>query len=113
MPFSDPLFFFFPVNSVIFGVQLSRKGFLKMLHRAPAEAWEMPSLAQSHQIPEKLVKHRFQNPLRSDQESPGDGSGNLLTCDLDDLYLIQGKETAILWPAIVRVFCVLFPPRPH
>lgn len=82
-----------------------------MLHWAPVEAREMPLLAQSHQIPERLVKHRFQNLLRSDHKSPGHGSGNLLTCDLDDSYLIQGKETAcsVASNSQCFVFCCFFP----
>lgn len=43
-----------------------------MQHWAGAETWGLPSLAQSYQIPELLVKHTdFRTPLRSDFESPG------------------------------------------
>lgn len=78
-----------------------------MLHQAPAEAWEVPSLARSHQIPGRLVKHRFQNPLRSERNFWG-GSGSLLTGGLGHSYIIQSRETAPLWPGIVRVLCFVF-----
>lgn len=73
----------------------SKKGsFLGILCWAREEARIIPSLAQSYQIPESLVKYAvFRIHLTSDSESPaGDGSGNLLTCDSGNSYVIQIRE---------------------
>lgn len=73
----------------------SKKGsFLGILCWAREEARVIPSLAQSYQIPESLVKYAvFRVHLTSDSESPaGDDSGNLLTCDSGNSYVIQVRE---------------------